>query len=101
MNDQNETRIVDPELSHGGYGSTLFDPRWKTRRKQIIARDGAKCVICGAGEKLQVHHRQYHFIQALEIFKDPWDYPDHLMITLCQPCHQRGHNKFKVPIKYL
>lgn len=84
------------------YGSKLFDPRWKEKRKIILERDGYKCTICGTSEgKLQVHHKQYHFIRRLQRHVDPWDYEEKLMVTLCESCHNRGHNKFKVPIKYL
>lgn len=87
--------------AHGAYAGLLFDQRWKQRRQQILHRDNQKCVICLATEKLHVHHRQYHFIKALQKFKSPWEYEDRLMITLCEKCHQRGHNKFKVPTIYV
>jgi 5-methylcytosine-specific restriction endonuclease McrA len=82
---------------HGSYGSLVLHPKWKARRKEIITRDQHKCVICGSGTEIQVHHRQYHFIKAIKKFKAPWDYADHLLITLCSKCHARGHSKFKVP----
>jgi 5-methylcytosine-specific restriction endonuclease McrA len=82
---------------HGSYGGLLFDPRWKSRRNEIITRDRGCCVICSGKEELLVHHRQYHYIKVENAFKMPWDYPDFLLITLCKSCHQRGHSKFKVP----
>lgn len=87
--------------NHGGYGATLFDPRWKARRIEILERDGRKCKICNSSEKLQVHHRQYHFSRSLNRFKDPWEYSNNLMVTLCQSCHQKGHRIYKVPTKYI
>jgi hypothetical protein len=45
-----------------------------------------------------VHHRQYHYVVRINKFKAPWDYPDHLLISLCESCHGRGHSKFKIPI---
>jgi 5-methylcytosine-specific restriction endonuclease McrA len=87
--------------NHGGYGASLFDPRWKAKRIEILERDGSKCRICSSKEVLQVHHRQYHFSRTLNAFKEPWDYPDYLMITLCQSCHQKGHRLYKVPTKYI
>jgi 5-methylcytosine-specific restriction endonuclease McrA len=89
--------MVQQVQVHGSYGSLLFDPRWKARRAEIMARDSSCCVICRAKEELQVHHRQYHFVKAANAFKMPWDYANHLLITLCKSCHQRGHSKFKVP----
>lgn len=83
--------------SHGTYGAYLLHPRWKARRKEIIMRDHNRCVNCSSDKELQVHHRQYHFIVSQNQFRLPWEYPDHLLITLCQSCHNRGHNKYKVP----
>ncbi|NJK94736.1 MAG: HNH endonuclease [Bacteroidales bacterium] len=85
-------------MSHGGYGGALFDPKWKAKRAEILARDKNKCVICGSDKDLQVHHRQYHFLERLNVFKDPWEYEDKLMITLCNSCHNRGHRQYKVPM---
>lgn len=83
--------------THGSYAALVLHPNWKARRQEIILRDQNKCVICSSERELQVHHRQYHFVKALKKFKVPWDYPDHLLVTLCSRCHARGHSKFKVP----
>lgn len=99
--------FADPEIevsndeAHGSYGGLLFDKRWIERRREIILRDGGRCVICKVTDALQVHHRQYHIIKALKRFKAPWDYEDRLLVTLCERCHSRGHNKFRVPNVYL
>ncbi|WP_026902432.1 HNH endonuclease [Pedobacter glucosidilyticus] len=82
--------------AHGTYGALLFRPEWKAIREEILARDKT-CVICYNKSDLQVHHRQYHFIVRENKFKLPWEYPKYLLITLCESCHRRGHNKFKVP----
>ncbi len=89
------------QLRHGSYGLLLFDKRWRSRRQEILEKDGSQCVVCYSGEELQVHHRQYHYYKTIKKFKAPWDYPDRLMITLCNKCHQKGHNLFKVPIIYI
>ena len=91
----------DTLLNHGGYGSTLLDPKWKIKRKEILERDQNKCVICKSEQTLQVHDRQYHFSRFLNTFKNPWEYPNNLMITLCESCHQKGHRLYKVPTKYI
>jgi|SRR5690554_5054479 len=88
-------------LNHGTYGGALFDPRWKAKRKEIIERDQHKCIICHSVNSLQVHHRQYHFSRTLNSFKNPWEYENHLMVTLCENCHQKGHRIYKVPVKYI
>jgi len=83
--------------AHGPYGAYLFRAEWKLKRKEIIERD-RNCVICNSISVLQVHHRQYHFLVRENRFKYPWEYHEHLLITLCESCHRRGHSKFKVPI---
>jgi len=89
-------KLLDQE-NHGAYGASLLDERWKRKRKEILVRDNHRCVNCMSREKLQVHHRQYHFQIKLRKFKEPWDYPLSLMITLCESCHRRGHQLYKVP----
>jgi hypothetical protein len=104
-NDTNEKAAInsilehpmDPQ-THGSYKALILHPKWKLRRKEILHRDRHCCVNCGHTNELQVHHRQYHFILALKQYKTPWDYQDHLLITLCQKCHSQGHSKFRVPI---
>jgi len=96
-----QLEIELPEKGHGTYGKLLFDKRWSSRRAEILARDNHCCVVCAAGDKLQVHHRQYHYIVQLRQYKAPWDYADNLMVTLCERCHQRGHSKYRIPIIYL
>lgn len=84
------------------YGEKLFDPRWIEKKKRILSRDNNQCVICGKSNgKLHVHHKQYHFIKRLQIHVAPWEYQDNLLITLCESCHNRGHYRYKVPIKYI
>jgi 5-methylcytosine-specific restriction endonuclease McrA len=87
------------QQNHASYGATLFDPRWKEKRQEILKRDQNSCVICNSGENLQVHHRQYHFSRMLNAFNNPWEYDNRLLITLCRNCHQKGHLLFKVPTK--
>lgn len=85
------------EITHGSYGGLLFDPRWKSKRTTILERDNFQCVICGNTVGLQIHHRQYHFINELQQFKPPWDYENRLLISLCESCHKRGHRQYKIP----
>lgn len=85
------------QVNHGTYGASLLDERWKIKRREIIQRDNHQCLNCKSSENLQVHHRQYHFQIKFRKYKDPWDYPNVLLITLCKACHQRGHQLYKVP----
>ncbi|WP_110054076.1 HNH endonuclease [Chitinophaga sp. S165] len=82
---------------HGSYGALLFHPNWKAKRKEILIRDMYRCVHCRSDKDLQVHHRQYHFVVSEQKFRFPWEYPNHLLITLCESCHNKGHNRYKVP----
>jgi 5-methylcytosine-specific restriction endonuclease McrA len=80
------------------YSEKLLDPRWKRKRFDIISRDDFKCVICNYRGKLHVHHRQYHFSEINNSFINPWEYEDHLLITLCKWCHKKGHKMYVIPI---
>ena len=65
------------------YSDKLKDPRWQKKRLEILERDEWSCQICHDTEStLHVHHRRYF------TDKDPWDYPDGILITLCEDCHE-------------
>lgn len=66
------------------YSEKLKDPRWQKKRLQILERDNWTCTACGdMRSTLAVHHFYY------ERGKDPWDYPDDALATLCEDCHER------------
>lgn len=68
------------------YADKLRDPRWQRKRLFILARDDWRCVLCGeATETLMVHHRSY--LRG----KEPWDYPEAMLCTLCEYCHASEH----------
>lgn len=65
------------------YAEKFKDPRWQKRRLEIFDRDGWSCRECGDdSSNLQIHHLHY------EWGRDPWDYPDSELITLCEVCHE-------------
>lgn len=65
------------------YSKKLKDPRWQKKRLEILERDEWNCQICYDSEStLVVHHRKY--LPNTE----PWDYPNDLLITLCEDCHE-------------
>ena len=65
------------------YSEKLKDPRWQKKRLEILERDKWTCQNCFDSEStLVVHHRKY--IKETE----PWDYPDELLLTLCEDCHE-------------
>jgi len=70
------------------YNELLKDPRWQKKRLEIMQRDGFQCCLCGDTEStLNVHHKYYIYK------KDPWDYPDELLVTLCEYCHKIEEEK--------
>lgn len=89
---------MDIPEKHGSYRELLFDKRWLEKRAKIIARDNYRCAICGSENDLVVHHKQYHVNERGERLQ-PWQYEDKYLITLCKSCHQRGHDKYEIPIK--
>jgi hypothetical protein len=65
------------------YSEKLKDPRWQKKRLEIFERDLWRCSKCyDSLSTLVVHHRIYL------LGKEPWDYPDELLITLCENCHE-------------
>lgn len=65
------------------YREKFKDPRWQKKRLDIMSRDNFTCQICGETERtLNVHHRIY------ERGREPWEYNNDLLVTLCQPCHE-------------
>lgn len=69
------------------YAELLRDPRWINLRERIVARDGRECQCCHVlGLPLNVHHLAY--FDGLK----PWEYPDHMLRTLCEKCHQAEHD---------
>jgi len=82
------------------YAEKLKDPRWQKRRLEILKRDDFACQIClDASTELHVHHVIYR------AGRDPWEYPDEDLKTVCAPCHERikklletiGRQFFKMP----
>lgn len=67
------------------YRKLLKDDRWSQRRQEIMRRDGFRCRRCGAKSKLNVHHRWYIY------GRQPWQYPDRCLVTLCEKCHRHVH----------
>ena len=80
------------------YQYLLAQPEWQNKRKAILERDGNRCRNCGSMEHLEVHHRQYHIDKANGSKVVPWNYEDQYLITLCDHCHQLGHQKYQIPV---
>jgi hypothetical protein len=66
------------------YSDKLKDPRWQKKRLEILDRDGFSCCSCGDKEStLHIHHKRY--LKG----KEPWEYENDLLVTLCEDCHKR------------
>jgi len=51
-----------------------------------MERDGWKCRRCSNDQiTLNVHHLKYF------PDRDPWDYSEELLVTLCEDCHNKEH----------
>jgi hypothetical protein len=65
------------------YADKLKDPRWQKVRLEVMARDAWTCQVCGdQTATLAVHHRGYYRDT------EPWEYPLHALVTLCEFCHR-------------
>ena len=65
------------------YSEKFKDPRWQKKRLEILKRDKFSCQVCfDEKSTLHIHHKYY------EGFKDPWEYSDSCLITLCFECHE-------------
>lgn len=78
------------------YSEKLKDPRWQKKRLEIFQRDDFACQVCfDTGSPLAVHHLVY--IPNME----PWDYPDKLLVTLCEEHHEYEFNNSNYAEKQL
>ena len=72
------------------YVRLLTDSRWQYRRLRVLNPDHFRCPACGDGDQpLHVHPTGHIRGRA------PWEYPSHMLVTLCAPCHHRLHHKPK------
>ncbi len=75
------------------YQTKISSKPWQDRSHQIKTRDNLKCQAynCTTPKSiLQVHHLDYLNIT------NPWDYPDDMLITLCEDCHAKENNRYKL-----
>lgn len=79
------------------YLEMLLTERWRQKREQILTRDSRKCRNCGCSQNLEVHHRQYHTDSKTGLKREPWDYDNKYLATLCHSCHEAGHKQFTIP----
>jgi len=75
------------------------DARWQQKRLRIYERDSFTCQHCGKGPDDSIELNGHHI--AYEAGKCPWEYLDHQLITLCQPCHEKEHSSLLGGMKAL
>ena len=69
------------------YREKLKDPRWQRRRLEVMQAANWRCQHCGRGStELHAHHALY--IKD----REPWEYPDKLLVCLCGDCHGEWHS---------
>lgn len=66
------------------YKEKLQSVFWQKKRLAVLNEARWLCRECQTPDlQLQVHHVFY--LPG----RDPWDYPDHLLLALCDSCHKR------------
>ena len=74
------------------YSDKLKDPRWQKKRLELFVQNNWKCTQCGCNHKtLHVHHKKY--VKG----KDPWEYDNKNLTTLCETCHKKEHEEILDP----
>lgn len=69
------------------YLELLKDPKWQKKRLFIFERDNYQCQCCfDKKTTLVVHHKRY------DRNKNPWEYENDNLITLCEDCHKIIHD---------
>jgi 5-methylcytosine-specific restriction endonuclease McrA len=83
--------------------------KMKMLRREVLKRDGYKCVECGATNNLVAHHVFKSFktlmgelidaygdswLEHYEEFEPLWDLTN--FTTLCRPCHHVAHKRDKI-----
>ena len=73
------------KVPYSPYSEQLKDEKWKAFRSFIFVVRGCKCEMCGATEKLQVHHPNY--VKG----RKAWEYTCNEVVVLCEKCHRKAH----------
>lgn len=65
------------------YAEKLKDPRWQRKRLEILDLARWRCRECGRTDRQFVVHHVFYIPG-----REPWDYPDYMLLALCDPCHK-------------
>ncbi len=74
-------------MSNAEYRKYLRSPKWKARRREMIAARNGRCEVCGSGYKLHLHHLTYVRL-FVELDTD--------LAVLCDECHGAVHGKWAI-----
>lgn len=69
------------------YFEKLKDPRWQKMRLEIFERDQWECRYCKSKTQTLVVHHTYYLPG-----REPWEYEEQDLITLCIECHESDRN---------
>lgn len=108
------------------YAELLNKPQWQKRRNEVLEKDGRKCTKCrsistiklwgqpvrgaqilGRTEnnsfviepifsKKHISLHVHHILYVIE--RNPWDYNNDELITLCFDCHMKEHEEVIIPV---
>ena len=73
------------------YREKLKRPEWQKKRLEIMGRDNFCCRKCDNPKKSQLH--VHHIIYQNN--RDPWEYNNSELITLCSECHKQEHDNIR------
>ena len=78
------------------YKEKLKDPRWQKKRLKIMERDDWQCQCCFDRIKPKIVHHKFYLKD-----KEPWEYNELSLITLCEDCHKSIHEFEKTDCNWL
>jgi hypothetical protein len=89
----------NPAWQGGQERHRFYGPNWEEQREAALERDDYECVMCAAGDDLNVHHKVP--LRNFDRDRDGWwrraNELDNLL-TLCRSCHSEVHGN---PEKHL
>ncbi len=71
-----------PKLTYHEY---MHSEEWRQKRLEVLKRDKFRCQMCGTAKNLRVHHINYEHLGTDAELDD--------LITLCDACHTKVHEK--------
>jgi 5-methylcytosine-specific restriction endonuclease McrA len=57
--------------------------QYELRRREVLKRDGYRCVRCGSGLDIEVHHKTKRSLSRDDRMPN--------LVTLCESCHRVEH----------